>query len=192
MNWTHAIVAAIWLTAGVGGYLAFQAGAPARAEAALRTELAKVMGDVDIFAGLATAPATGRPTVNDRKRAEARVCLALNAYHEARGEAWEGQVAVGQVALRRAGLDPLRVCREIYRPEQFSWTTGRPHGGPLPTGPAWSWAVAAADAALAWADRGEGPDHSRGATYFHARTVTPYWTRGLELVAVLDNHRFYR
>jgi len=154
--------------------------------------LAQVMGDVDIYAGLSTPVPRPRETPEDRKRAEAKTCLALNAYHEARGEAFSGQVAVGQVALRRAGLDAHRVCAEIYRPGQFSWTADRPRGAKLPSGDAWQWALAAAEASLAWADRGVGPDHSNGATFYHAAHVTPYWTRGLELVAVLDKHRFYR
>lgn len=128
----------------------------------------------------------------DPKRDAARVCLGLNAYYEARGESYEGQIAVGQVALRRAGLDFHRVCAEIYRPGQFSWTASRPRGSKLPVGEAWQRALEAADAALAWAAFGIGPDYSRGATYYHAEGVRPYWTTGLEKVAVVDNHVFYR
>lgn len=148
--------------------------------------------DVDIYAGLLTPHVEPKSSPADRKRAEAKLCLALNAYHEARGEAFSGQVAVGQVALRRAGLDHRHVCAEIYKAGQFSWTASRHRGAALPAGEAWSWALHAADMALAWADRGVGPDHSNGATFYHATSVTPYWTRGLELVASIDKHRFYR
>jgi spore germination cell wall hydrolase CwlJ-like protein len=157
-----------------------------RAEAPVPVPEVRV--EVDVWAGLNT-PAVIR---HNPRWEEARVCLALNAYHEARGESFDGQVAVGQVALRRAGLDYRHVCGEIYRPGQFSWTSDRPRGSHLPSDPAWSWAVAAGDAALRWATTGEGADHSQGATFYHARSVTPYWTRGLERVAVIDQHLFYR
>src|SRR3990167_5529185 len=59
--------------------------------------------EIEIWAGLSTPHREPKPSLEDRKRAEAKACLALNAYHEARGEGWAGQVAVGQVALRRGG-----------------------------------------------------------------------------------------
>jgi spore germination cell wall hydrolase CwlJ-like protein len=152
------------------------------------TPAPEVRIDVDVWAGLVTPARADR----NPKWEEAKVCLALNAYYEARGESYEGQVAVGQVALRRAGLDYRRVCAEIYKPGQFSWTAHRARASALPSGEAWQWALAAGTAALVWAARGEGEDHSRGATYYHAAHVTPYWTRGLELVAVIDQHLFYR
>jgi spore germination cell wall hydrolase CwlJ-like protein len=150
--------------------------------------LPKIMGDIDFWAGLSTPVRAEKPT----KRDEAKLCLALNAYHEARGEGFAGQVAVGQVALRRAGLDYLRVCHEIYKPNQFSWTTTK-RSGIRPTGDAWSWSLAAAEESLRWAARPEKfPDYSNHATYYHATSVNPYWTRGLELVAMIGDHRFYR
>ena len=147
------------------------------------------MGDVDTWAGLSVAVRAEKPGPRDA----AKTCLALNAYHEARGEGWAGQVAVGQVALRRAGLDFNHVCKEIFRPGQFSWTVERPRHGALPAGVAWQWALAAAEEALQWAAHPEArTDYSNRATYFHATSVRPYWTRGLELVAMIGEHRFYR
>ena len=104
-------------------------------------DVSKEMGDVDTWAGLSVAVRAEKPGPRDA----AKTCLALNAYHEARGEGWAGQVAVGQVALRRAGLDFNHVCKEIYRPGQFSWTAERPRHGALPAGVAWQWALAAAE-----------------------------------------------
>ena len=145
------------------------------------------MGDVDVWSGLST------PVKHERAgpREAAKHCLALNAYHEARGEGFPGQVAVNQVALRRAGLDFKRVCAEIYKPGQFSWTSTK--SGTRPTGAAWSWAMAAAEESLKWAAHPEKfNDYSHKATYFHATNVNPYWNRGLELVAMIGEHRFYR
>jgi spore germination cell wall hydrolase CwlJ-like protein len=152
-------------------------------------DVAKIMGDVDVHAGLSTPVKAERPGPRDA----AKQCVALNAFYEARGEGWAGQVAVGQVAMRRAGLDFHHVCKEIYRPGQFSWTAERPRHGALPSGETWQWALAAAEQALVWAAHPEAhPDYSAKATYFHNTSVTPYWTRGLELVAMIGEHRFYR
>ena len=49
-------------------------------------------------------------------------CLALNLYHEARGEPEIGQWAVAQVTMNRAEHDPAKVCDTVFKPRQFSWT----------------------------------------------------------------------
>jgi spore germination cell wall hydrolase CwlJ-like protein len=122
------------------------------------------------------------------------MCLALNAYYEARGEPFDGQVAVGQVAIRRAGGDLSRVCGEIYRPHQFSWTATRPRGSALPhrADPAWVRAQQAARIAALGAMGAQLPDYSGGATHYHATHVRPYWRRDMVTVAVVGEHVFYR
>lgn len=124
----------------------------------------------------------------------ALLCLSLNAFHEARGEPFEGQVAVGQVAIRRAGGDLSKVCREIYRPHQFSWTTTRPRGSALPhrNNPAWIRAQHAAKVAALGAMGAPVPDYSGGATHYHADHVRPYWAKGMTQVAEVGDHVFYR
>ncbi|MGH8908304.1 MAG: cell wall hydrolase [Egibacteraceae bacterium] len=144
--------------------------------------------NVDTWAGLSTPARVDR----NPKRDEAKTCLALNTYYEARGEEYAGQVAVGQVALRRAGLDFRKVCREIYRPGQFTWTATRPQGSALPRGVAWQWALAAAEESLRWAARPEEfSDYSNGATHFHAHYVKPRWAHSMVRVTVLGAHLFY-
>ncbi|HIE75488.1 MAG TPA: cell wall hydrolase, partial [Gammaproteobacteria bacterium] len=51
-------------------------------------------------------------------------CLALNIYHEARGESHDGQVAVAAVTLNRmqSASYPDTVCGVVWQPHQFSWT----------------------------------------------------------------------
>lgn len=121
--------------------------------------------------------------------AKALLCLALNNYHEARGEPIQGQVAVAQVVLRRANYDERRVCREVYRHKQFSWTLSprRPKDAA-----AWERAVYAARVAFLWARGAPGPDYSRGATHYHTKAVEPYWSRRMTQVAVIGEHEFYR
>ena len=124
----------------------------------------------------------------------ALMCLALNSYYEARGEPFDGMVAVGQVALRRARYQPARVCAEVYRPAQFSWTAARPRGSAVPHryDPAWLRAQQAARVALLWNMGAPIPDYSGGATHYHAAHVRPHWTRGATLVAEAGAHRFWR
>jgi len=120
------------------------------------------------------------------------LCLTLNAYHEARGEPFHGQIAVNQVALRRAALQPENVCREIYRPDQFSWTAKQAPRKPKQVdGKAWHRAELAARAALVWVQHGIGDDYSRGATHYHATYVRPSWTRCARLVNWINGHKFY-
>jgi len=50
--------------------------------------------------------------------------LALNAYHEARGESADGIRAVIHVALNRAAKRKQSVFQVVTAPKQFSWTIG--------------------------------------------------------------------
>ena len=120
-------------------------------------------------------------------------CLSLNVYHEARGEPFAGQVAVAQVTVRRAQRDPRKVCTEVYRPGQFSWTaTGHRKYRPRLLDPAWQRAQDAAALALRWGSGERLPDYSRGATHYHADYVRPYWTRAKTQTAQIGRHLFWR
>lgn len=113
----------------------------------------------------------------------ALLCLALNVYHEARGEPVEGQVAVALVTLNRAQRDPRRVCAEVFRPYQFSWTLA-----PRPVTEARAWAKAQQVARAAWTLQ----DFTGGATHFHADYILPAWARTKERVGRWGRHIFYR
>lgn len=59
-------------------------------------------------------------------------CLTKNIYHEARGESFQGKLAVAQVTMNRVTHDtkwPGTVCEVVYQKikgsPQFSWTTMR-------------------------------------------------------------------
>ena len=124
--------------------------------------------------------------------AEGILCMSLAAYFEARGEPFHGQIAVNQVALRRAALDPNRVCEEIYRTAQFEGPAAHPRRKPKRVDErAWRRAEQAAHAALVWAEHGIGQDYSKGATHFHATYVRPSWTRCAKLTVQIARHRFY-
>lgn len=52
------------------------------------------------------------------------LCLALNVYHEARGESLAGKNAVAHVVVNRrdSGRFPQSLCAVTWQRSQFSWT----------------------------------------------------------------------
>ena len=149
---------------------------------------------------IATAVEAAEPTrrslaelVADHARTEAddaqHECLAVAVYFEAKGESLEGQLAVAEVVLNRAGSGrfPRTVCGVVKQPSQFSFV----RGGRFPPIPrasaAWRKAVAVAHIAREELADGAAPR----ALFFHARYVSPGW-RKLTRVATVGNHIFYR
>lgn len=116
------------------------------------------------------------------------LCLALNVFHEARGENFRGQVAVAQVTMRRAEDDPRRVCKVVYEPKQFSWTNTRAVRRVRPKGEEWEHAK---KVAALTAHKGH-PDVTNGATHFHATRVSPYWRDSLKRTVKIGSHIFYK
>lgn len=51
------------------------------------------------------------------------VCLALNIYHEARGEEERGRLAIAQATMNRMSDErfPRTICAVLDQPGQFSW-----------------------------------------------------------------------
>lgn len=127
--------------------------------------------------------------------AAALTCLALNVYHEARGEPQAGQIAVAQVTLNRAQGKENNICKVVYAPYQFSWTTGATHKGkvkasyiPRKNDKAWQQAKAVAKVASIQFFA----DPTRGAKHYHAKSVKPDWSRSMVKVAVIGQHIFYK
>lgn len=112
-----------------------------------------------------------------------RICLACNAYYEARGESFLGQVAVNQAVLtrvRRQGF-PKSVCGVVYQRNQFSWT--HEGHGPYKFAAAWASSLRAADKALELG--------ANGFDHFHATYVRPAWARACGIGKRLGLHIFY-
>ncbi|MCL2874697.1 MAG: cell wall hydrolase [Betaproteobacteria bacterium] len=128
----------------------------------------------------------------------AMLCMALNIYHESRGEPLGGQHAVAQVTFNRAGRDPDRVCEEVFKPKQFSWANKLTaakgvererlalHYMPKDK-KAWNVARGIAYHTI----NGNVADFTNGAKFYHANTVRPVWRHEFKLVAVIGNHFFY-
>lgn len=123
-----------------------------------------------------------------------RACLAKAIYFEARGETFEGKVAVAQVILNRARSRkwPDSICgvvnQGIKRGEkcQFSYVCF----GNLaePTGEAFEEAKLVADQAIAGQAFLRELEH---ATHYHTTVVKPVWRGGLVKIATIGAHIFY-
>ena len=115
------------------------------------------------------------------------MCLAMNIYHEARGEPFEGQIAVAEVVLERMQDQrwPETSCGVVWQPWQFSWT----HEYELKDMHAkgYKTALSAANLALTGTFWAQGADH-----YHTIDIMPPDWTDDMDVVAVIGNHIFYR
>ena len=116
-------------------------------------------------------------------------CLANAVYFEARGEPLEGQLAVAEVVLNRAGSGryPTTICAVVTQPAQFSFV----RRGVIPradrASEAWRRAVAVARIAQSRATR-MLPDN---VLWYHANYVSPSWGRRLDRNTQIGLHIFY-
>jgi spore germination cell wall hydrolase CwlJ-like protein len=120
-------------------------------------------------------------------------CLALNVYHEARGETPLGMLAVAKVTLNRVGDSRFAdtVCGVVHQAGrdgscQFNWACKANLRDPR-EGEAWQAAQMAAIRAVSGA-----PDPTRGAQYFTQMTLRPDWARHKIAPVIIDSHVFFR
>lgn len=135
-----------------------------------------------------SAAVAGKCDPNNRAN-EIRV-LALNMYHEARGEGPIAMQMVGEVTLNRvASVNyPNSICKVVYQKGQFSWTKKKdqtPHEKE-----SWDLAMKIAE------DLVNGDIHyiDNGATHFlnpSSVSKTPKWARRFEKVGKYGSHVFY-
>jgi len=108
-------------------------------------------------------------------------CLAEVIYHEARGEPYVGQLAVGQVVLNRVKRKeyPDSICKVMFQKDQFPWTKK------------WKRFTAPKDfiSIANYVISGKHVLKDFKATHFHATYVDPKWK--LTKVAIIGNHIFY-
>jgi spore germination cell wall hydrolase CwlJ-like protein len=117
-------------------------------------------------------------------------CIATAVYFEARGEGFDGQLAVAEVVMNRAysGRYPSSYCAVVKQPWQFSFVRGGRFPRVNENSPAWSYAQAITRIAkqrLADAL----PDD---VLWYHADYVAPVWGRRLSRVEKIGAHIFYR
>lgn len=125
-------------------------------------------------------------------------CLALNVYHEARGEPAAGQYAVANVTLNRVASSryPNTICEVVFQKKwdrirrryvgAFSWT--EIDIKPPLKDKEWRQALRVAEAVSTQAQ----PPELEGALFYHARSIKPSWARHKKPVARIGRHIFYR
>ena len=115
--------------------------------------------------------------------------LAVNIYHEARGEYHEGMVAVGHVVLNRAEKKKKSAEEVILQSMQFSWHNGNVFPV-IKDYESFIRCQVATDDVIAERLNGEtlsGSDH-----YFNPSIVLPSWAKKMTLIKRIGNHDFYR
>lgn len=117
-------------------------------------------------------------------------CLAVNAYHEARGEGVDGIKAVTNVVLNRVEDPrfPDTPCETVYQKTgrvcQFSWVC-QGKGEPSNTN-----TFERVEHIVSEVYIEEREDITKGALFFHSRQVSPGWRRAV--TTRIGNHVFYR
>ena len=120
-------------------------------------------------------------------------CLAMNIYHEARGEPGPGKYAVAQVTMNRVNSPkyPNDVCRVVHQRKrengQFSWTTDDITDIPKES-KAWLDSIRVAREVY----RQEKTVNVGHALYYHADYVKPRWATHKIQVAKIGRHIFYK
>lgn len=131
----------------------------------------------------------------DSHRIQEIECIAMNIYHEARGESVDGMRAVGHVVMNRArdrafpgtACDVIRQGgREITNLCQFSWWCDELSNQPLNRD---SWAASREIAAEVY-DTPES-DVTMGALFYHADYVKPFWRTSMVKGPKIGQHIFY-
>lgn len=143
-----------------------------------------------ILGGLTVPPASLVPINEDAEH----TCLAQAIYFEARGEPFEGQLAVAQVVMNRVNdrRYPDTICGVVFQGEhrrhrcQFSFAcdgkSDRARNRAV-----WHQAQKLAAMVISL----DLNDVTGNATHYHADYVTPKWSRRLPLTKTIGRHRFY-
>jgi N-acetylmuramoyl-L-alanine amidase len=138
----------------------------------------------------AATPAFG---AGDDQSLIARTLVARTVYFEARSDGARGMLAVAFVIRNRlrAGSFGDTVAEVVRSPAQFSvWNRGgAARRGKVPADdPHWRQALQAARLAMAGAVK----DPSRGATFYHEKSIGPAWSRSMRVTARVGSHVFLR
>ena len=122
-------------------------------------------------------------------------CIAQAVYFEARGEPFEGRMAVAQVIQTRIADTryPNDACAVVFQNArrrnrcQFSFACDGMSDRPR-SGSAWQSAVRLARLV----NTGRLRDLTGQATHYHADYVSPPWAKGSKPTVTIGRHRFYR
>ena len=131
-------------------------------------------------------------------------CLAANSYFEARGEPFDGKIAVAQVTMNRVRSPsyPDSICKVVYQGKhhsngfpvrdrcQFSWYCDGKGDEPRPT-KAWRNSQDIAEYIIRTPSL---LDITDGATHYHADWMKKYpkWAYQKKKLVEIDTHIFYK
>ena len=117
-------------------------------------------------------------------------CIATAVYFEARGEPFDGQLAVAEVVMNRArsGRYPASYCSVVKQPWQFSFVRAGQFPSVNTSSASWSYAQAIARIASNRLAAALPQD----VLWYHADYVAPSRGRRLSRVEKIGAHIFYR
>lgn len=128
---------------------------------------------------------------------EEQVCLATNIYYEARGEGFQGMIAVAYVTLNRTYHHwfPNNVCDVVYQKNknicQFSWTCVQGiHANNIAEHKMFEKARNIVNMMVNSYHKASDP--TGGALFFHSTKVDPSWRVSFQRTARIQNHIFYK
>lgn len=119
------------------------------------------------------------------------LCLATAIFLEARGEPYDGKLAVGQVIVNRTENEkfPDTVCEVVYQEDQFAPTPGV---NPLDYVENEKDLQSYLDSVHAATEVLSGTvDLVPTSTHFHATYASPWWSQKLQRDGRIGNHIFY-
>ena len=114
-------------------------------------------------------------------------CLALNIFHEARGEPEQGRIEVALVTMNRAQASGKTVCQTIKAPNQFSWVSKRGVRAPLHEPSTWKRSLQEAQLVYNHLHKMD----TRNSMFFHNKYVRPAWVKHKKKTISIGNHVFY-
>ena len=154
-----------------------------------------------VLAGLAIMMATAAPSFADSCNKEEQVhALAMNMYHEARGEGSEAMQLIAEVTLNRVKNEhfPNTICEVVYQARfdprgnprrhqcQFSWFCDGRSDRAYDVN-SWQIAEEIAEGLVNETISLIGID----ATHYHTTSVRPYWSDAYTSIGMYGNHVFY-
>ena len=133
-------------------------------------------------------------------------CLAINIYHEARGESSEGKIAVAFVTLNRVKHDayPDTICGVVYQGKHRPSWRDENELVPIRHGCQFSWYCdGKSDMVRDFTSYEEiielaidvmvsrYEDNTNGSLFYHADYVEPAWAQHMAMTTKIDSHIFY-